>query len=52
LNEPQWVFADINPAAVERVRREGAVLNHAHWREQPGVPDLAARLIRLRPAAG
>jgi predicted amidohydrolase len=52
LNEPQWVFADINPAAVERVRREGAVLNHAHWREQPGVPDLAARLVRLRPAAG
>lgn len=52
LNEPQWVFADINPAAVERVRREGAVLNHAHWREQPGVSGLAARLIRLRPAAG
>jgi predicted amidohydrolase len=52
LNEPQWVFADINPAAVERVRREGAVLNHAHWREQPGASGLAARLIRLRPAAG
>jgi predicted amidohydrolase len=50
MNEPQWVFADIHPAAVERVRREGAVLNHAHWPEQPGVPRLTARVIRLRPA--
>lgn len=52
MNEPQWVFADINPAAVGRVRREGAVLNHAHWPEQPGVSRLAARVIRLRSAGG
>lgn len=52
MNEPQWVFADINPAAVGRVRREGAVLNHEHWPEQPGVSRLAARVIRLRSAGG
>lgn len=50
VNEPQWLFADINPTAVERVRREGAVLNHAHWKEQPGVSHLAAKVIRLKPA--
>lgn len=36
LNRPGWVVADIDPAAVARVRREGAVLNHSHWTEQAG----------------
>ena len=52
VNEPQWLYADINTAAVERVRREGAVLNHAHWKEQPGAPHLAAKVVRLKPASG
>lgn len=29
-NLPGWVLADIDPAAIARVRREGAVFNHAH----------------------
>lgn len=33
LNEPGWVMADIDPAAIARVRAEGAVFNHAHWPE-------------------
>jgi predicted amidohydrolase len=33
LNEPGWVMAEVELAAVARVRREGAVFNHAHWPE-------------------
>jgi predicted amidohydrolase len=47
LNEPQWVIADLDLAAVTRVRAEGAVFNDKHWREQPGATALKARVIRL-----
>lgn len=35
-DQPCWVLGAIDPAAAARVRADGAVLNHAHWREQPG----------------
>ena len=47
LNEAQWVFADLDLAAVTRVRADGVVFNDRHWREQPGVPVLKARVISL-----
>jgi predicted amidohydrolase len=34
LNSPGWAMAEIDRDAIARVRREGAVLNHAHWDEQ------------------
>lgn len=34
LDAPGWAMAAIDPAAIARVRREGGVLNHAHWPEQ------------------
>lgn len=34
MDVPGWTFATIDPAAVARVRTEGAVFNHAHWAEQ------------------
>jgi predicted amidohydrolase len=34
MNAPGWAMAEIKPAAIARVRRDGAVLNHAHWHEQ------------------
>ncbi len=34
IDRPGWVFGEIDPARVARVRREGAVFNHAHWGEQ------------------
>ncbi|MCC5963230.1 MAG: carbon-nitrogen hydrolase family protein [Rhodobacteraceae bacterium] len=34
MNAPGWAMARIDPAAIARVRRDGAVLNHAHWHEQ------------------
>ena len=40
LNQPGWVLAEVDLAAVAEVRRDGGVLNHAHW------PEQAARLGR------
>lgn len=34
LNAPGWVYATADPAAIARVRAEGAVRNMAHWDEQ------------------
>lgn len=34
LDEPGWAVAEVDPEAIRRVRREGAVLNHLHWDEQ------------------
>ena len=48
LNAAEWIFGDIDLDRVEKVRRDGAVLNHAHWREQPGAGDLPkANVMRL-----
>ena len=40
LNAAEWIFGDIDLARVDKVRKEGSVLNHAHWREQPGAGEL------------
>jgi predicted amidohydrolase len=34
LNKPQWVFADLDLEAIDRVRREGQVFNARDWEEQ------------------
>lgn len=34
LNVPGWAIADVSLEAVHDVRRDGGVLNHAHWPEQ------------------
>lgn len=31
LDAPGWVFCTLDPTRIERVRREGAVLNHRDW---------------------
>ena len=35
MNEPGWVFADLDPAALDAVRRDGAVRNHLSWPAPP-----------------
>lgn len=40
LNKPGFVYADIDLAQVAAVRRDGQVLNHRHWKEQPGASAL------------
>lgn len=34
LNTPGWTLAEVDLAQVRAVRRDGQVLNHAHWDEQ------------------
>lgn len=34
LNAPGWTLAEVNLEAIREVRRDGGVLNHAHWAEQ------------------
>jgi predicted amidohydrolase len=34
LNAPGWAIAEVSLAAVHEVRRDGGVLNYAHWPEQ------------------
>lgn len=47
MNAPGWTIARIDPKAIAKVRRSGAVFNHAHWPESvmraqvpPGRADL------------
>lgn len=47
MNEPMWLYADLDLAAVERVRHQGRVLNDAHWAEQPGASPLSATVVAL-----
>jgi predicted amidohydrolase len=35
LDAAQWVFADLDPARLEAVRRDGAVRNHLSWPPAP-----------------
>lgn len=35
LDAAQWLFADLDPAELLRVRRDGAVRNHASWPTNP-----------------
>jgi predicted amidohydrolase len=37
VNMPGWIYGEIDPTAVSRVRTEGQVFNYKHWEEQkPG----------------
>lgn len=36
LDAPGWTYAEIDPETIRTVRRDGVVLNHAHWSEQAG----------------
>lgn len=47
MNEPQWLISDLDLSLVTRVRLDGAVLNHKHWREQPGQAPLKADVVSL-----
>lgn len=48
LDQPGWVFADLDLEAVRAVRADGGVLNVAHWPEQPA-PDQAQGVVVIQP---
>ena len=47
LNEPMWLYADLDLTAVTRVRLQGQVFNDKHWVEQPGAAPLKASIVSL-----
>lgn len=48
LNEPRWVYADLDLARVEAVRKDGQVLNHRDWSRQADAARHAVRRVDLR----
>ncbi len=44
LNEPRWIFARIDPAALAKVRQEGQVFNHRDWPLQPAPGSPVSRI--------
>lgn len=49
LDEPQWLYAELDFAALDAVRRDGQVLNHQHWPEHEVLG--AAVTVRLGATA-
>ncbi|MFN8830609.1 MAG: carbon-nitrogen hydrolase family protein [Labrys sp. (in: a-proteobacteria)] len=47
MNRPQWVYGTADYAAIDEVRRDGRVLNHAHWDEQDGAEVPVAEVVSL-----
>lgn len=49
LDQPGWVFADLDLAVVADLRADGGVLNLRHWAEQPGAAPLPpVEIVDLR----
>jgi len=48
LDAPGWTFAEVDPAAIARVRTEGTVAGRLHWAEQAG-RDAPVTIVSLRP---
>jgi len=42
MDAPGWVFCTLDPALIEAVRRDGAVLNHRDWPRAPFAPPKSA----------
>jgi predicted amidohydrolase len=40
MDQGQWIFADLDPAAIDRVRESGAVRNHRSWPAAPPRPPV------------
>ena len=48
MNEPGWVYADLDLDLIEQMRLRGAVQTYNHWSEQPGAGPLpSAEVVRL-----
>ena len=52
LDAPGWVYADLDLDRVRAVRRDGQVLNRAHWPEQAAPLAGGAEIVSLAPPSG
>ena len=46
LNQPGWAYATVELETIREVRRDGQVLNHAHWPEQADRAAITVATIR------
>lgn len=44
LSAPQWLYGDVEPAALEALTRTGEMRNRADWSQQPGAGPLATHV--------
>jgi predicted amidohydrolase len=44
LNAPQWVYADVDLARLQRVKQTGEMRNSTDWAAQPGAAPLACQV--------
>ena len=51
LNQPQWVYADVNLARLQHIKQTGEMRNSTDWTAQPGAAPLAANVetVPLEP---
>ncbi|NKF24319.1 carbon-nitrogen hydrolase family protein [Solimonas marina] len=49
LDQPAWIYADVDLAAVMKVRNEGQVFNHRHWADQGDTALPAVEVVSLLP---
>ena len=47
MNAAQSIYAALEPARIEEVRRDGQVLNHRDWRKQPAAIESAPVVVSL-----
>lgn len=47
MDQPGWVYASVDLAAAQRVRRDGAVFTAHSWPKQPGAAALSAQVVRI-----
>jgi predicted amidohydrolase len=47
LNQPGWVYSEVDPAEVCSLREAGPALNFRHWPEQSDVVSLAVEKVEL-----
>lgn len=47
MDAPSWLYADVDLAAVMRVRNEGQVFNHQHWADQGAVALPRVEIVDL-----
>jgi predicted amidohydrolase len=48
MDQPGWVYADLDLAAIRQLREDGAVLNYRHWPEQGVVTGPIAEMVDLQ----
>jgi predicted amidohydrolase len=48
LNAPGWIYGEVDPEAVARVRAQGQVFNYKHWHEQGPITLPSVLQVDLR----